>query len=559
MQFLPQTVEQIFNSNAAYFFELSPLALFFVFFFATFISEDAACLAAGALAGSGKISFALALTACFAGIFVGDVLLYWTGRIFGKRISETKIFRRFVSENAILKASSWLEKRGAWAVFLSRFVTGLRLPTYLAAGFLRTDFLKFALYFLLASAIWTPILVGSTAFSQKFFFSNNLLFGIILMFIALKIFLHFLSWKNRRLFVGRLKKIKNWEFWSLKIFYFPVVLYIFFLAIKYRSLTVFTAANPAISAGGFIGESKHGIYENLKNSSDYLLQYIFLDGKISLPEKTNQSREFIAKNNLTFPLVLKPDAGERGKGVKIVKTFIELESELEKIRQDFILQEFAEGTEASVFYYRLPNEKKGRIFSITEKRFPAMIGDGEADLETLILRDKRAVYLAHSYFEQNREQLNFVPAKGEEFQIINIGTHSRGAIFLDGDRLRTEKLEKKIDEICRRFEGFYFGRFDIRAKSLNDLQRGENFKIIELNGVTSESTNIYDPKFSLFDAYKILFSQWRIAFEIGAQNAENNFRPTTVFQLVRLIAENCFGFKKQSKSANLESEIKQCV
>ena len=232
--------------------EFAPLTLFFIFFFATFISEDAACITAGAFAAQGKISFALALSACFAGIFVGDILLYWIGRVFGNSIFKTKLFSRFVSEKSISKASGWLEKRGAAAVFLSRFVTGLRLPTYLAAGFLKTDFLKFTIYFLLASAIWTPLLIGSIAFSQTFLFSQNLFLGIIFSFIALRIILHFSRWKNRRLFVGRVKRLANWEFWSLRIFYFPVVIYILFLALKHRSLTVFTCANPAILASGYV-------------------------------------------------------------------------------------------------------------------------------------------------------------------------------------------------------------------------------------------------------------------------------------------------------------------
>ena len=516
----------------------SPFVVFFVFFFATFISEDLACLTAGALAGQGKISFALALSACFAGIFVGDILLYWTGRIFGNGIVKTKLFSRFVSERSIEKASVWLEKNGASAIFLSRFVTGFRLPTYLAAGFLRTDFVKFAFYFLLATAIWTPILVGTTAFSQQIFFTKNWLIGIVFVFVLLKTILHFSSWKNRRLFVGRLKRITNWEFWSLKIFYFPVVVYVLFLAIKHRSLTIFTCANPAILASGFIGESKNEIYEGLRKSAanaPFLLRYTKLCAENSLAENLNKSRIFIAENDLNFPLVLKPDAGERGKEVVILSDLAELEKHLGKLENDFILQEFFDGVETSVFYFRYPNCKKGEIFSITEKQFPCVTGDGESNLETLILRDKRAVCLAKKYFEQNVERLNYVPETGEKVQIINIGTHSRGAIFAEGEHLKTVELEEKIDEICRGFQGFYFGRFDIRAKSFEDFSRAENFKIIELNGVTSESTNIYDKKFSLFAAYKILFRQWRIAFEIGAENFKRGAKATTVSDLIRLI------------------------
>lgn len=531
--------------------ECSPVAIFFIFFFATFISEDIACLTAGTLAGQGKISFLLAFFACFAGIFVGDILLYWTGRIFGKTITKTRVFSRLVSEKSVEKASDWLEKNGASAIFVSRFITGFRLPTYLAAGFLRTDFLRFTLYFLIASAIWTPILVGSTALAGQFLFTKDLLIGIFFAFILLKIILHFSSWKNRRLFVGKMKRIRNWEFWSLHIFYFPVVIYVLYLSLRFRSLTTFTCANPAILASGFVGESKDEIYKNLRKSSDnskFLLSHILLKSENSLSQKISQVWQFIDENKLGFPLVLKPNAGERGKGVKIVKNYAELKKELEEINDDHILQEFYDGIEASVFYIRYPNEEKGRIFSITEKCFPHLLGDGKSNLEELILRDERAVCLAKKYFEQNAERLNYIPKRDEEIQIINIGTHSRGAIFLDGERLKTPELENKIEEICQRFEGFYFGRFDIRAKSFADLQRGENFKIIELNGVTSESTNIYDPKFSLFEAYRILFRQWRIAFEIGQENYDKGCRPVFVFQLLRLIAENCLGFGKKSET-----------
>ncbi len=516
----------------------SPIVVFFAFFFATFISEDLACLTAGALAGQGKISFALALFACFAGIFVGDILLYWTGRIFGNKIVETKLFSRLVSEKSIETASVWLNKNGATAIFLSRFITGFRLPTYLAAGFLKTDFLKFAFYFLLATAIWTPILVGSTAFAGQFFFSKSLLLVVVLAFVLLKIILHFSSWKNRRFFVGRLKRLTNWEFWSLKVFYFPVVIYVLFLAIRHRSLTVFTCANPAILASGFVGESKAEIYEGLRKSAanaSYLLNYTKLCAENSLAENLNQARNFIAENDLQFPLALKPDAGERGKNVEILNNFDELETNISKLESDFILQEFFDGLETSVFYFRYPNCEKGEIFSITEKTFPCVTGDGKANLETLILRDKRAVCLAKKYLEQNAERLNVIPEADEKVNIINIGTHSRGAIFSDGEHLRTKKLEAKIDEICRGFEGFYFGRFDIRARSFEDFSRAGNFKIIELNGVTSESTNIYDKKFSLFEAYKILFRQWRIAFEIGAENFRRGAKATKISDLLKLI------------------------
>ena len=172
---------------------------------------------------------------------------------------------------------------------------------------------------------------------------------------------------------------------------------------------------------------------------------------------------------------------------------------------------------------------------MTEKVFPSVTGDGVSTLQELILRDKRAVCMAAKYFDHLARGLNEIPATGKSIPLIDVGTHSKGAIFRDGAWLKTPELETKIDDICRGIDGFYFGRFDIRAASFDDLKRGDDFKIIELNGVTSESTNIYDPCFTLIDAYRILFRQWRLAFEIGGMNRDRGYQPLTTRQLLRLI------------------------
>jgi len=553
-----QTIQQISNLDISGLYEFSPLAIFFILFFATFITEDGACLAAGALAGQGRISFALALGACFTGIFFGDLGLYWVGRLFGRSFTKTRLFRRFVSERRLESASNWLNERGASAIFLSRFMSGFRLPIYLAAGFLRTNFPKFALYFFIAAAIWTPILVGFATFAQQLFSPQYVILSILALFILLRLVINLSTWRKRRLFVGRIKRIRHWEYWPLKVFYFPVLLYIVSLAFRYRSLTVFTCANPAILASGFIGESKNDIYEGLRNSKDasvYLLDHILISAGLVPSERITQALAFVDKHELSFPVVFKPDRGERGKDVAFLRSFAEMETRLVEMEEDYLLQEFAPGVEASIFYYRYPKRKHGKIFSITEKSFPSVVGDGQSTLEILILKDKRAVCLARRYFEQNKDRLDQIPRHGEEVQIVDIGTHSRGAVFKEGDLMKTPELEKVIDQICRGYKGFYFGRFDIRAASFEDLKNGKNFSIIELNGVTSESTNIYDKRYSLFNAYRILFSQWRIAFEIGEENRKCGVKPVSLLDLIRLL------FRKNIRSENgdRESSVKTCA
>jgi membrane protein DedA with SNARE-associated domain len=202
------------------------LRLFLLLFAATFLSEDAALFSAGALAANGKIAVAAAMTACFAGIFAGDLMLYAAGRIFGLAFLRFALVRRILSEESISRAAVWFEEKGAKAIFLSRFTPGLRLPMYFAAGLLRANFGTFALRLAFAAAVWTPLVVGFAWYFGAKVAGENLfslaLFVIIAVF-ATRFLLKLTNWKNRRLFIGRLKRWRHWEFWKPQIFYVPIL------------------------------------------------------------------------------------------------------------------------------------------------------------------------------------------------------------------------------------------------------------------------------------------------------------------------------------------------
>jgi hypothetical protein len=340
-----------------------------------------------------------------------------------------------------------------------------------------------------------------------------------------------LSYRWRRALVRRWRRLVRWEFWPPYLFYPPVVAYIVYLGARFRSWTLFTAANPAIPSGGFVGESKYQIIEGLKNAS------LWLPSSTLLPQgepgqRLALAQEFMGQHRLQFPVVLKPDAGQRGSGVGIVRSPEQLREYLTHASFPAILQEYIPGEEYGVFYYRYPGDGRGRIFSVTEKRMPVLLGDGRRTLEDLVLADDRAVCMSDFYLRKNSTRAQQVPAAGERVQLVEIGTHCRGAIFLDGGDTITPALEEVIDRIARSFDGFFFGRFDIRVPSREDLAAGRNLKIIELNGVTSEATHIYDPKLNLFDAYRVLFQQWRIAFEIGDRNRAQGVRPASMGELL---------------------------
>lgn len=320
-----------------------------------------------------------------------------------------------------------------------------------------------------------------------------------------------------------------------------MVLYVCYLGLKHRSLTLFTCANPAIEESGFIGESKSEILRRLgqtPESRPFIASSLLLEESLSHHARMDRALHFMRDRGLSFPVVLKPDAGERGSGVAVLRSEAEMEDYLCALpNSDVIIQEHLAGLEFGVFYFRYPQSERGEILSITSKLFPSVTGNGKSTLENLILKDDRAVCMARSYFDAQRDQLWDVPPKGESVQLIEIGTHCLGSIFLDGIEIKTAEMEGAIDHLAKGFDGFYFGRFDIRTPSMTDFQQGQNFKVVELNGVTSEATSIYDPKNTLFAAYRVLFNQWRLAFEIGAQNRARGVKPASMLRLARLIVE----------------------
>jgi hypothetical protein len=243
----------------------------------------------------------------------------------------------------------------------------------------------------------------------------------------------------------------------------------------------------------------------------------------------------MAANHLTLPIVIKPDQGQRGAGVTIARTQQQLEECLASADFDVIAQEYVDGHEFGIFYVRYPNTEKGYIYSITDKRLISVTGDGKRTLEELILADDRAVCMARWHLQKHEKNLYSVPAPGEKIQLVEVGTHCRGAMFLNGESIKTPALEAKIDEISKSFAGFCFGRYDIRTPLLDEIKNGTGFKVVELNGVTSEATHIYDPANSLLTGYRVLMEQWRMAFEIGAWNRQRGVKPVSVWQLLRLL------------------------
>jgi membrane protein DedA with SNARE-associated domain len=512
---------------------------------ATLLSEDLTCLAAGAMVARGELGFPPAVAACLAGIVAGDLLLYLAGRYLGRPAISRAPLKWILRPEQVRSASEWLSRRGLAVVFVSRFLPGARLPVYFAAGILETSFPAFALWFLLAASLWTPMLVGISARLGQGDLAGIPPFGpagpvvslvaLALLLVAGKGIGRLASRRGRRLLHASWIRVRRWEYWPPWLFYLPVAGYVLFLGVKHRCATLFTAANPAIPAGGFIAESKSDILGSLQAGGAPVARFRLLRAEHSADRRLAEARDFMDTAGIGYPVVAKPDIGQRGEGVAIIAGEAELAEHLRTVRADLILQEHVGGAELGIFYVRRPGESRGRIFSVTEKHLPSVTGDGRRRLEDLILDDRRLRGMARFFLRRHADRLGEVPAAGEEVLLTGIGNHCRGAVFLDGNRLATPDLEAAVEKIARAYPGFHFGRFDVRAPSREAFRTGTALRILELNGVTSEATEIYDPRNSLRNAYRKLFQQWRLAFEIGAANRARGAVPARPRDLARML------------------------
>jgi len=511
------------------------LTLLVIIAAATLISEDLACIAAGLLAARALISPMEAVAASALGIYIGDILLYLTGYLIGLKALQHRPLKWVVSEQRVLQCRNLFERRGLALIFMSRFLPGTRTATFLAAGLVRVRLASLLVVFGLAVLIWTPILVLSAMYiGRKVVGYIDVYSGwalwvflglMVLIFSITRLIVPLFTWRGRRLLLSRWRRLSNWEFWPYYVTNAVTFFYVLCAGIfKFRSPTLFTVTNPAIKPdSGFIGESKADILTGLDQS--YVGRWQLVAGDTDPDRRTALLEVFMAAEKLDFPVVLKPDVGQRGQGVKICADLDEARAWLVGAGEDYLMMEYLPGEEFGVFYYRLPEQPRGRIFSINRKVLPQVEGDGRATLEELILGDDRAVCMAPTFFANLESSLLDILPAGETRQLGQVGTHSRGSLFLDGSDLISDELLDEIERIVDGYEGFYFGRFDVKTPSEEDLKAGRSLKVIELNGLTSEATHIYDPQNSLVYAWKTLIGQWSIAFRIAEANVKNGARP----------------------------------
>lgn len=270
--------------------------------------------------------------------------------------------------------------------------------------------------------------------------------------------------------------------------------------------------------GGFMSESKKEIYDIIPQK--YYPKTELIPEKIPFEEVVSK----VENAAIRLPFIAKPDIGLRGSAVKKIHNLDELKSYNEKANFDYLVQNLIPyENEVGIFYVRFPNEKKGKITGIVAKEYLIVIGDGTSTILELIKANPRFELQLNSLTKEYGNELNSILAKGEKRNLVPYGNHARGAKFVDASHLISEKLTTTFDAICQEIPEFYFGRLDVMYDSWSDLEIGKNFALVEVNGAASEPTHIYDPKHSIFFAWKELARHISYMYHISVANHQRGF------------------------------------
>ena len=314
-------------------------------------------------------------------------------------------------------------------------------------------------------------------------------------------------------------KIQHWETWHYLAKYIPIMPVWLWYCLKARSFWFFTPSNPTITFGGFEGESKSEMYSQLPAES--YPKSIFI--KPSLP--FGEVQQLFTENNLKYPFAVKPDVGMMGFMFRRINNERELQHYHQSMPVDYFIQELVNyPLEVSVFYYRFPGEQKGTITGFLKKEFLQVTGDGKTTLWKLIKNYDRVRFRLDEMQSKHADRLNDVLPEGEIYFLSYALNLSRGGRLVSLEKEKDEALLKVFDNLSHYTKHFYYGRYDVKCTSVEDLKQGKNFSILEYNGCGAEPHHIYGNSNTLLQAYKIVLHHWRVLYQISRHNHKQGIR-----------------------------------
>ncbi len=314
-------------------------------------------------------------------------------------------------------------------------------------------------------------------------------------------------------------RLLNWEFWSFNSIYFWIMPIWFLLCLRARSFFFFSTSNPGFENGGFTGESKKDIHSILP--IDLYPPTMHFRYGTSSEKVISELRE----SGFELPLIGKPDVGGRGRGIRFLYSEKDIVEYARNCTLDYHIQSVIRWpNEVGIFYTRIPGETKGKITGLVKKEFLSITGDGQQTLIELIKNDKRSIMYLTYITQAHAGKLDMVIPCGERYVLSPYGNHARGSLFIDDTHLVDDELNQMMDKLAARIPDFHFGRVDIRYRDWESLKKGLDCTLIEVNGAGSEPTHIYDPRHSLFHAWKVIIQHWITLYKISKANHERGHR-----------------------------------
>lgn len=312
------------------------------------------------------------------------------------------------------------------------------------------------------------------------------------------------------------QKITNWELWPFYLIYTPLVFVWLYYFLRTRTFWYFSSVNPTLQFSGFEGETKKEMFDQLPKKSYPTTIYI----------NPQQSFETVLQEmenvQLQFPIAAKPDIGSKGLCFRKIDNIEQLKKYHTTLPFDYLIQTMIEWPlEVSVFYVRYPNTNKGKVTGFIAKEYMQVKGNGKANLLELIQQHPKAKYRQEELTVKHAEHLKDIIPANETYFLSITGNHNRGAKFINLHKEINESLTKIFDDLSNYSKHFYYGRFDVKAASLEDLKAGKNYSILEFNGTGAEPNHIYDCGMSYFTALNTIATHWKYMYEIGKINHAN--------------------------------------
>ena len=312
------------------------------------------------------------------------------------------------------------------------------------------------------------------------------------------------------------KKLFNWELWPFDLIYAPLGIVWLYYALKARSLYFFTPTNPTLVFGGFEAGSKMEMYSQLPKGS-YPATIL-----ITTAHTIDEIKKALVANDLVYPFVAKPDEGMQGVLFRVISSEDELINYHRIAGINYIIQTFIElPMEFSVFYIRYPGESKGRVTGFILKDYLHVTGDGKKNLEQLVNEHPKAQHRLAEMKKKHGDNWLSIPEAGENYYLSVAGNHNRGARFINLHAEIDQRLNDVFDRINHASKYFFYGRYDLKCTSVEDLKSGKNISILEYNGAGAEPNHIYDCGMSYGKALRVIAGHWRDMYRIGKINHKN--------------------------------------